>query len=137
VEPEEKKYFTPEEVEALIGELTRLMGELSDAHSESVQIRSALHEEQRRITLSGGGILDQELWRERRRRLEEAIDRVQEGLAAIQKLGGVPKGLELGLVDFPHLMDDHEVNLCWRFGETRIRFWHGLDEGYAGRKPLP
>ena len=42
----------------------------------------------------------------------------------------------MGLVDFPCLMNDREVNLCWRFGETKINFWHGLDEGYTGRKPL-
>jgi len=48
----------------------------------------------------------------------------------------VPKDLALGLVDFPCLLDNEEVDLCWRHGESEVRFWHGLDEGYAGRKPL-
>jgi hypothetical protein len=39
-------------------------------------------------------------------------------------------------VDFPGLRGGHTVNLCWKYGERSIRFWHGLDEGYAGRKPL-
>jgi hypothetical protein len=61
---------------------------------------------------------------------------VQEGLEAIQALGGVTKDLGMGLVDFPHLRDGRVVNLCWRHGEERITHWHGLEEGYARRKPL-
>jgi len=133
---EPKKYFTPREVETLIPELTQIMGRLMDAHSKLVQIRSALHEEQRRIMMLGGALLDQDTWRARTPRLEELTREIQEGLTAIANLGGVPKDLGTGLVDFPYLMDDQEVNLCWRHGETKIRFWHGLDEGYAGRKPL-
>ena len=61
---------------------------------------------------------------------------VQQGLEQVQALGGVPKDLGLGLVDFIHLRDGREVNLCWRYGEERITHWHGLDEGFASRKPL-
>jgi len=136
VEEESKRYFTPGEVEALIPELTRIMGRLMDIHSEVKQIRSMLHDEQGRITAAGGGILDQAAWRERTQRLEELTREIQQGIAAIVNLGGVPKDLGMGLVDFPYRLGDQEVNLCWRFGETKIRFWHGLEEGYAGRKPL-
>ena len=61
---------------------------------------------------------------------------IRAGLEEIHRLGGVTKDLGLGLVDFPHLRDGREVNLCWRYGERRITHWHGLDEGYAARKPL-
>jgi hypothetical protein len=135
-EEELKRYFTPGEAEALIPELTQIMGRLMDAHSEVMQLRSMLQEEQRRIMVVGGGVLDHESWRERTQRLEELTREIQAGLAEVANLGGVPKDLGMGLVDFPYLMDDREVNLCWRYGETRIGFWHGLDEGYAGRKPL-
>ena len=136
MEEEAKKYFTPEEVEALIPELTEVMGRLIEAHQEAARVRRALQEEQHRIMMAGGGVLDREGWKERAQRLEALTREIQEGLGGIVSLGGVPKDLGMGLVDFPHLLDDREVNLCWRFGETRIRFWHGLDEGYAGRKPL-
>lgn len=135
-EEDSKRYFTPGEVEALIPELTQVTGRLMDVHSEIRQIRSVLHEEQRRITVAGGGLLDQASWRDRTRRLEELTREIQEGISAIAALGGVPKDLAMGLVDFPHVLGGREVNLCWRFGETRVRFWHGLEEGYAGRKPL-
>ena len=131
-----KTYFTPHEVEALIPELTEIMRRLMDTHGELGEVRAALHQEQHRIMLAGGGLLDQATWREDTRRVEELTRQVQEGIAAIVELGGVPKDLGTGLVDFPSLMNDQEVNLCWRFGETTIDFWHGLDEGYAGRKPL-
>lgn len=130
------RYFTPEEVEALIPQLTEIVGPLMDLHGEVLRLRAALRLEQRRIMVSGGGMLDRDAWRDRSRRIEELSRDIQEGIAAIMKLGGVPKDLETGLVDFPHLMGDHEVNLCWRFAETQIGFWHGLDEGYAARKPL-
>jgi hypothetical protein len=51
-------------------------------------------------------------------------------------MGGVTKDIALGLVDFLHLRDGREVHLCWKFGETAVRYWHGLDEGYASRRPL-
>jgi hypothetical protein len=47
------------------------------------------------------------------------------------------KDIDVGLVDFPVRRGDETVLLCWKVGEDRIRFWHGLEEGYAGRKPLP
>ena len=131
-----KRYFMPYQVEALIPELTEIMGRLIEMQSEMQEIRSGFRQEQHRIAMAGGGILDRETWRERTRRLEELTRQLQEGIAAVVTLGGVPKDLGTGLVDFPHLMNDQEVNLCWRFGETKISFWHGLDEGYAARKPL-
>jgi hypothetical protein len=42
----------------------------------------------------------------------------------------------VGLLDFPSILDDEEVYLCWKLGEDRIRYYHRQDEGYAGRKPL-
>jgi hypothetical protein len=46
------------------------------------------------------------------------------------------KDLERGLLDFPAIVDGQEVFLCWEEGEEDIEFWHELDTGYAGRKPL-
>jgi hypothetical protein len=48
----------------------------------------------------------------------------------------VVKDLDTGLLDFPAILNDEEVYLCWRLGEDRIRFYHGIHEGFAGRKPL-
>jgi hypothetical protein len=136
-EQEPKKYFSVPEAEALIPELTRIMETAMDAHSEAQGIRAALQGEQRRIMVSGGGIIDPASWKERAGRLEALASRVQKGIETVVRLEGIPKDLGIGLVDFPFLLDGEEVNLCWRFGEKKIRFWHGLDEGFAGRKPIP
>jgi hypothetical protein len=136
-EQEPKKYFSVPEAEALIPELARIMGNLMAIHSEAHRIRAALQEERRRVMMSGGSIIDAASWKERAARLETLARQVQEGIEAIVSLGGIPKDLGMGLLDFPFLLYGEEVNLCWRFGEKKIRFWHSLDEGFSRRKPIP
>ena len=131
-----ERYFEPADVERLIPRLTRIMERVRAAHAAGLEAREALAAEQKRITLAGGVVVDQAAWKARAETLERCTADVRSGLEEIQKLGGVAKDLQMGLVDFRHLRGGREVNLCWRFGEERITHWHGLDEGYAGRKPL-
>jgi hypothetical protein len=131
-----ERSFSPEEVEALIPVLARVMEDLMSAQAEAVQARQALHAEQQRLTLAGGGVLDQRAWAEARSHLEREGKRIERGIEEVTRLGGVIKDLGMGLVDFPHLREGRVVNLCWKHGETTIQYWHGLDEGYAARKPL-
>jgi len=95
-----------------------------------------LQGEQERVAMTGGAVIDREVWREGKAALARLGSRIQGRLEEVARLGGVPKDLGLGLVDFLHLRDGREVNLCWRFGEQKITHWHGLDEGYSSRKPL-
>jgi hypothetical protein len=88
-----------------------------------------------RIGSNGGGIsasdvleLDAEI-EQLQAALEAAIDRILE--AGVQV-----KDIETGLLDFPALRDGEVVLLCWRVGEGEIEYWHGVDEGFAGRKPV-
>jgi hypothetical protein len=131
-----ERYFGPDEVERLIPRLAPIMERVMAAHAEGGEARAWLEKEQQRITMAGGGVVDQAAWRATRERLDRSARTVQEGLAAIQKMGGVTKDLGLGLVDFLHRREGREVNLCWRYGEDRITHWHGLGEGYAKRKLL-
>ena len=57
-------------------------------------------------------------------------------IKAIVELGVALKDIEQGLIDFPTERDGRIVYLCWRQGEDEIRFWHELDTGFAGRRPL-
>ena len=131
-----ERYFSVADVEALIPALTRLMKRVMAANAEAGEVRTRLQGEQQRIALAGGGVLDRQAWRADLERIERLTAEVQQGLGEIVELGGAPKDLGLGLVDFLHLREGREVNLCWKYGEREIRHWHGLDEGYAGRKPL-
>lgn len=54
----------------------------------------------------------------------------------LEELGVVLKDIDLGLLDFPSKREGEEVLLCWQVGEGSVVSWHGLDEGYAGRKPI-
>ncbi len=131
-----ERYFSVADVEALIPELARIMKPVMAANAEASEARDRLQAEQQRISLAGGGVLDRRAFRADRERIERLTAEMQRGLGEIVELGGAPKDLGLGLVDFLHLRDGREVNLCWKYGEREIRHWHGLDEGYAGRKPL-
>jgi hypothetical protein len=132
-----KRYFTVRAIEALIPRLESLMGRVMDVHAEATRLRGALEAAQREVVLAGGMRLRPEWWRGRRARIDKATREMRAGLAEILATGGVPKDLELGLVDFLGLVGGREVNLCWRYGEKHIRFWHGLDEGFGGRKAIP
>ena len=129
-------YFMPAEVEALIPTLTEIMSDVMAAQAEAMPVRERLHAEQERIAMTGGGVIDHDVWRQGREDLERIGRRIQARLDDIAQLGGVPKDLGLGLVDFPHLRHGEVVNLCWKHGERAIEYWHGLDEGFAKRKPL-
>lgn len=57
-------------------------------------------------------------------------------LHEVSRLGCLLKDVDAGLVDFPAVRDGREVFLCWKRGEPRVAHWHGIEEGFAGRKPL-
>jgi hypothetical protein len=71
-----------------------------------------------------------------RARRDSAAAQLRDSMEAIEKLGCLLKDLDIGLADFPTLYRGREAYLCWKLGETAIRFWHGEDEGFAGRKPI-
>ena len=131
-----ERYFSPRDVEALIPALTEIMGDVMTAQAEAAEVRGRLHAEQERIAMMGGGVIDHAFWRQGREELERVGRRIQFRVEDVERLGGVIKDLDTGLVDFPHLRDGEVVNLCWKHGETAIEYWHGLDEGFAKRKPL-
>jgi hypothetical protein len=136
-ESDSKRYFQVEEAEALIPRLEEIVAPMMDAHSQIEQFREAIQTEQQRIMFSGGFAPDVDLWQERKASLDRLVEVVQDGAKEILSIGAVPKDLGIGLVDFPSLLHGRAVNLCWRYGEKAIRFWHGLDEGYTARKSLP
>lgn len=130
------EHFEAEDVDRLIPALTRVMERAMQAHVEAGALSARLDEERQRIGLAGGGVIDRAAWQADTKRLAALTETVRQALAEIAQMGGVTKDLTLGLVDFLHLRDGREVNLCWRFGEGAVGHWHGLDEGYASRRPL-
>jgi hypothetical protein len=71
-----------------------------------------------------------------RLRMQGLIDQMAAGVARIDALGLTLRDIERGLVDFPALVAGRQVWLCWREGESSIGWWHDLDTGFDGRRPL-
>jgi hypothetical protein len=65
-----------------------------------------------------------------------ALERISDSVESIQEMGVLVKDLDIGLCDFPYLFDGRVVYLCWKLGESEIRYWHEVDDGYSGRQPI-
>lgn len=61
---------------------------------------------------------------------------IKDAIAEIDSIGVQVKDLDIGLLDFPCQVENEIVLLCWKYGEEKIEFWHGMEEGFAGRKPI-
>lgn len=71
-----------------------------------------------------------------RLRMQGVIDRMQAGVARIDALGVTLREIETGLIDFPALASGRQIWLCWRLGESKVEWWHELDDGFGGRRGL-
>lgn len=71
-----------------------------------------------------------------KQQLNSAVTKYYESIEALEGTGAVVKSIEQGLLDFPSKRFDEEVWLCWKYGETSIKFWHEKDSGFMGRKPI-
>jgi hypothetical protein len=130
------RFFTPDEANgslAAVRPLVERMVEHRRALARALAQRSKIST---LIAGNGGGLRPQAIAR-LDAKVETAAKGVQRCVQAIEELGGVVKDLDRGLVDFPALRGDEEVLLCWRLGEDEIRYWHGPEEGFAGRRELP
>ena len=136
-----ERLFTPEEVNRLIPRLTELLDTGMERYRQAVALQERLREDRARVAAAGGERIDGHEWKARAERLDGLGIEVRQILQDVGALGGVVKDLEMGLVDFPGRGPGGRggaiVNLCWKLGEDAVRFWHGMDEGFASRKPLP
>ena len=71
-----------------------------------------------------------------KQKLNSRITKFYEAVEILENTGVVVKSIEQGLLDFPSKRFDEEVWLCWKYGETEIKFWHEKDSGFMGRKPV-
>jgi len=71
-----------------------------------------------------------------KQQLNAAITQFYESSEVLEKTGVVIKSIDQGLLDFPSKRFDEDVWLCWKYGETEIKFWHDTDSGFMGRKPI-
>jgi hypothetical protein len=130
------RFFTLEQAERLLPSVEASLREavaLKAGYQESDQ---ELQNAMQRITMLGGSSVHPGPLLEHRRNRDSSARQLQETVEQIQSQGCVVKDLDLGLIDFPTLLRGQEVYLCWKLGERGITFWHGVDEGFPGRKPI-
>ena len=130
------KRFTLVEAQSLIPEVESLLRQALDAKGGYQDAEQAIHQFSEHVMMMGGVMVDRERALESRARRDEAASRLRDRIEAVLETGCLVKDLEIGLVDFPTLFRGVEVYLCWKLGESGITFWHGVDEGFRGRKPI-
>jgi len=127
------KFFTLEEATRALADVEQTVRRLRRIRDEAVTLRdqvegkwAALEREAASIDEIGNA----------QQRLDALQEEFGELVQRLEERGVILRDLDTGLVDFPSVAGHAEVYLCWRLGEPAIEFWHGLGEGYAGRKPL-
>jgi hypothetical protein len=128
--------FRLEEASRLLPQASRLLERAVALKSELDRVEKEIGGYAARVSASGGMMVDREHVLERRNRREAAVNQLQQALLEIQDLGCLVKDLDSGLLDFPTLFHGMEVCLCWKLGEPAIEYWHGMEEGFRGRKAI-
>ncbi len=122
------RYFTVEEANALLPEISALMEALQERRANVIEGRQHMAELfSRRRSDVGGPVASA---------LVQDFMAIEDLARRIRSYGCLIKDLNTGLVDFLSKRDEREIYLCWRFGEPRVAFYHELHNGFAGRRPL-
>lgn len=122
-----ERHYTREEANALLPQLEPLLLKLRDAKDQLTDEEA--HEVLGEAAPGNGGGAEGV-------QVGEAFLEVRNMLEALNEAGIVVRDLDRGLIDFPSLLDDQEIYMCWELGEDSVDFWHDLESGYGGRQPL-
>lgn len=130
-----RKLFTVEQANAALPLVRSITSDLVRLSREVMERRERL------VLLSAGrGTAAHDPYSEELAQIEEELEKdtaqLQEYVEELFALGVEPKSGPEGLIDFPSMMDDRLVFLCWKLGESEVTYWHELDAGYRGRQSL-
>jgi hypothetical protein len=128
--------FTLNEAQTLIPVLEALLKRAIEGKKRLQEFEEEFQAIAHRIFLNGGTLVDVGAIRVRKEQRDRELQHVKDAIAEIDSIGVQVKDLDIGLLDFPCKVDGEVVLLCWKLGEEKIEFWHGLEEGYRGRKPI-
>lgn len=130
------RHFTAEEANGALTEVRPLVERMVEQRRLHVEALERQEELEGHIRGNGGGIPPAELadTAAEVERLARELAKVVDEIAAV---GAEVKDLDEGLIDFPALRRGETVLLCWKLGEDEIRYWHAVEDGFAGRRPLP
>jgi hypothetical protein len=130
------RHFTLTEAERMLPEVERALRDALFHKAEYQAAEETLTATMQGIRMAGGSRVNPGPILATRARRDASAGALREVFDTIEQIGVLIKDLDIGLIDFLTLYQGREVCLCWKLGEARIRFWHGMDEGFAGRKPI-
>jgi len=128
--------FTLDEAQDLLPVLESLLRNAIERKTLVGSVDAELQAIVHKIFLSGGMSLNMVHFASRKAQREKAVQCLKDTMAEIDAMGVQVKDLDIGLLDFPCEVDGRIVLLCWKLGEKAITHWHGVSEGFAGRKPI-
>lgn len=124
------QYFTPQQANRMLGEVKARVNRIIALRNKVIM----LQEELQSIVEHDASLMAYML---KKQELNSALVDLYKAIEELESLGVIIKSIDEGLVDFPAKRFDEDVWLCWKVGEDEVKFWHGKDEGFMGRKPLP
>ncbi|OGR93284.1 MAG: hypothetical protein A2V88_16440 [Elusimicrobia bacterium RBG_16_66_12] len=124
------KFFTVSEAEAVIPSLEGIFEAVAELTAQAEVKTASLRRLQEDDSDPAAAVIE-------RSQLQFLAAGINEWMQKIVDLGAVPKGVQPALVDFPSHLEGREVYLCWKLGDKRLTHYHGTNEGFADRKPLP
>ena len=122
-------HFTLEQANKLLPSVIQKFDNVVSAKNEVVRIQSDFETNPKYMANFKDYII-------KKQELNSAITNFYKAIEDLEATGVSVKSIDQGLLDFPSLMFNEEIWLCWKQGETVIKFWHGKDEGFNGRKPI-
>jgi len=128
--------FTLEEAHLLLPVLESLLKQAIEAKKLVEQIDKEFQDLNHKIFLVGGLLINIAKTATRKAERERAVQKIKDTLSEIEATGVQVKDLDIGLLDFPCIVDEGTILLCWKLGEEKITHWHSLEEGFKGRKPI-
>ena len=130
------RHFTLAEAERMLPEVDRALRDALFHKAEYQAAEESLNATIQGIRMAGGSRVNPGPILATRARRDASTGALRELFEKIEQMGVLIKDLDIGLIDFLTRYQGREVCLCWKLGEERIRFWHGTDEGFTGRKPI-
>ncbi len=129
------KIFTAEEATLLLPEVQKLLKELRRLRGviESKKVELDLLEI---VGVPKAGVPSESGMGKDMSLLNELAGEFNRHLETLEVMGCQLKGIDQGLIDFFTVRDERLAYLCWKEGESSIQFWHTLDGGFQGRKPI-
>lgn len=130
------RFFTLTQVRDVLPRVNRLVQQGIESKNQYQSAEQWTDQFLRRVIMQGGILADRGPFIRNRDAQQRSGARLKSSIEDLQNMGVLVKDLDTGLVDFPTLLRGDEVYVCWQLGEDDVTFWHGVNEGFGGRKAI-